>query len=213
MARIFICLLAIAGAYYYLKPAEDETKPPLRIEAATPAKPVDENKLLTVRLRRHAGRLAAYAKAKGYNRQTAFLIDMQRHSGQKRFFIYDLQGDSVFHAGLVAHGSCDAGFMEAAQFSNTPECGCSSLGRYKVSYAYRGNFGRSYKLEGLDSSNSNAFNRFIVLHAYSCVPDTETFPEPICNSRGCPMVSYNFRDTLASVIDKSRKPILMWVYN
>lgn len=65
----------------------------------------------------------------------------------------------------------------------------------------------------LDSSNSNAFQRTIVLHAYDCVPDEEVYPQPICNSLGCPMVSYKFLEELTSIIAKSRTPILLWIFN
>jgi hypothetical protein len=155
--------------------------------------------------------LKALARKKGYSTRYGFMIDMNIPSGKNRFFIYDLQKDSILHAGLVAHGSCNQAFRRTPYFYNTPHTGCSSDGIYKVGYRYSGRFGRSYKLYGLDSSNSNAFARNIVLHAYDCVPDAEIYPESLCNSLGCPMVSYRFRDTLSSFIDRSDKPILLWI--
>jgi hypothetical protein len=55
-----------------------------------------------------------------------------------------------------------------------------------------GRFGRAYKLYGLDSTNSQAFWRNIVLHSFSYVPEAETDPYLICNSLGCPMVEAGF---------------------
>ena len=159
-----------------------------------------------------SGELKTFAAEKGYATDVAFLIDMSLPSGRKRFFVYDLQADSLITAGLVAHGSCNQSFLEAGQYSNTPNSGCTSLGPYKVGYDYIGNFGKAYKLFGLDSTNNKAFERYVVLHAYTCVPHEETYPQPICNSLGCPMVSNAFLAKLEAIIDNSPRPILLWIY-
>lgn len=65
-----------------------------------------------------------------------------------------------------------------------PGSGCTSLGKYKIGGAYQGQFGLAYKLYGLDSTNSNAYQRNVVLHAYDRVPDNEVYKE-ICQSSGC----------------------------
>ena len=150
---------------------------------------------------------------KKYNGDICFLIDMRIASGKNRFFVYDINKDSVLIAGLVAHGSCDDGFQIIPEFSNTPNSGCSSTGKYRIGKSYYGNFGLAYKLHGLDSTNKNAFQRNIVLHAYECVPEQETYPVPICNSRGCPMIAPGFLNRLAPLIDQTKKPILLWVFN
>lgn len=154
-----------------------------------------------------------FALQKGFSNRIAFLLDMRLPSGRKRFFICDLQNDSVLAAGLVAHGSCNSRFLQTAQFANASGCGCSSVGRYKVAGAYEGRFGKAFKLVGLDSSNSNAYQRNVVLHAYGCVPDEECYPYPICNSLGCAMVSYKFLCAAAGFIEKEKKPVLLWIYD
>jgi len=133
-------------------------------------------------------------------------------SGKNRFFVYDLMKNNVVLSGLVAHGNCNTHFQEQATFSNKPNCGCSSSGKYKVGASYSGEFGKSYRLYGLDSSNSNAFKRAIVLHGFGPVPDDEIYPKILCNSFGCPMVSRSFLNKLSEIIDKSRKPILLLIY-
>ena len=138
---------------------------------------------------------------------------MHMHSGLKRVFVYDMIKNSVIVSGLVAHGSCDQYYLKAARFSNDRGGGCTSIGIYKVDYKYYGQYGKSYKLKGLQTSNSNAFNRAVVLHSYRCVPDEESYPNTICNSLGCPMVSPAFLNTLSYYIDHSNKPLLLWVYN
>ena len=165
------------------------------------------------RLHTKATLLKQYAVTHRFNGSRCFLVDMKVASGKNRFFVYDLEKDSVILAGLVAHGSCDAGFQTDPRFSNTPNGGCSSLGKYQIGNHYRGKFGLAYKLYGLDSSNSHAYGRNIVLHSYDCVPEQETDPIPICNSRGCPMVSPGFLDHLAFIIDGSEKPILLWIFD
>ncbi len=156
--------------------------------------------------------LKQFALANRFNASVCFLVDMNVASGKNRFFVYDMEKDSLVLAGLVAHGSCDAGFQVNPGFSNTANSGCSSLGKYKIGNHYLGNFGLAYKLYGLDSLNSHAYQRNIVLHSYDCVPKQETDPIPICNSRGCPMVSPGFLNQLAVIIDKSKKPMLLWIF-
>jgi hypothetical protein len=148
-----------------------------------------------------------------YNNTIFFLVDMQIHSGKKRFFVINMNNDSTIASGLVAHGVCGIFFSATASFSNVPNDGCSSLGRYKIGDKYTGRFGTSYKLYGLDSTNSNAFKRNIVLHSYYEIPDNEIYPAHVCNSLGCPMVSKKFFKTLSAIIDTSKKPVLLWIIN
>ena len=137
---------------------------------------------------------------------------MRIPSGKKRFFVYNLEKDSVEAAGLVAHGSGSYKGTSELFFSNKPNSNCTSLGKYKIGGSYNGKFGLAFKLYGLDNTNSNAFERFVVLHAHSCVPEEEVNPLPICESWGCPTVSPTFLTTLKEYIDSANKPILLWIY-
>jgi hypothetical protein len=159
-----------------------------------------------------ANKINAYAAQNGYSTKYCFLVDMSLASGRKRFFVYDLEDNSIVFSGLAAHGSCNETFLSRPRFSNASNCGCSSLGKYKVGEFYRGQYGKSFRLYGLDNSNSNAFKRAVVIHGYDCVPDQEIYPRVLCNSLGCVMVSYHFFDKLTRVIQKSDKPIVLWVY-
>lgn len=163
------------------------------------------------RLKERAAGLLSYAKRKGFNSEYAFLVDMKQASGNKRFYIYNLQKDSLMQTGLVTHGygSNNNGDIK---FSNTSGSNCTSLGRYKIGNAYNGRFGLAFKLHGLDSTNSNAINRFVVLHSHPCVPDNEVFPQSICMSQGCPTVSTLFLQTLKTYIEKSKQPILLYIF-
>jgi hypothetical protein len=153
-----------------------------------------------------------YALEKGFSTAYCFFVDMSIHSGRKRFFVYDLEINRVIMSGLVSHGSCNGIFLDQAKFSNTPGGNCTSQGKYKVGEKYSGQYGKSYKLYGLERTNSNAYRRAIVLHSYSCIPDEEIYPRVACNSSGCAGVSPAFFAKLSSIIDRSNKPIVLWIY-
>lgn len=153
----------------------------------------------------------SFIKQKGFNNNHCFLIDMSLPSGQNRFFIYDLKKDSLQSTGLVAHGNCYEYWLEGRKYSNKVGSGCTSLGKYKIGGHYTGKWGYSYKLYGLDSSNNNALERTVVLHSHSCVPETEV-TEEICQSNGCPTVAPIFLEQLKQIINASKKPVLLWIY-
>jgi L,D-transpeptidase catalytic domain len=173
----------------------------------------DMRKATLVRLEKYTGAVKAYTIKNNFNNRYCFLIDMKMASGSKRFFVYDLKNDSILLAGLVTHGSGLNNFTDSAVFSNVPGSNCTSLGKYKIGKSYFGTFGLAYKLYGLDKTNSNAFDRFVVLHSHPCVPDYEITPRHICRSWGCPTISPLFLNQLKMYIDRSDKPILLWIFN
>jgi hypothetical protein len=151
-----------------------------------------------------------FARQKGFNENTCFLIDMSVSSGKNRFYVYNMEKDSIVNSGLVTHGRCNQIWLEGRKYSNVSGCGCTSLGRYKIGYPYRGTFGLAYKLYGLDKTNSNAFKRYIVLHSHECVPENPV-GDDICQSDGCPTVSPGFLKELKPMIENSSKPNLLWI--
>ena len=147
-----------------------------------------------------------------YNPDFVFLVDMKIPSGKNRFFVYDLRIDSIIDRGLVAHGSgSETGVYGKLRFSNVPNSLCTSVGKYSIGHSYNGQFGKAYKLHGLEQTNSNAMARNIVLHKYDTMPYDEQ-AGPICNSFGCPMVSVKFYERLQQLIDASAKPIILEIY-
>jgi hypothetical protein len=151
-------------------------------------------------------------KTPKYNSDIAFFLDMNIESGKNRFFIYDLKHKKLINKGLVGHGSgSETGIEGKLRFSNTKNSNCSSLGKYAIGGSYSGRFGKAYKLYGLDKTNSNAFDRNIVLHKYADVPFEEQL-YPICNSLGCPMVNDKFFGILEKTIDNSKKKIILVMY-
>ena len=152
-----------------------------------------------------------FCKGKQFNTEVAFLINMEIESGENRFFVVDLASKKILKSGLVTHGRCNQNWLVGRKYGNAVGCGCTSLGKYKIGKPYHGRFGLAYKLYGLDSTNNNAFARFVVLHSHECVPEKEVAPAPICQSDGCPTVAPAFLKELAAVIDKSERPVLLWI--
>lgn len=151
-------------------------------------------------------------KGSNYNTKIAFLVDMRIKSGKNRFFVYDLVNNKVLDQGLVAHGSgSETPIRGELKFSNEPNSNCTSLGRYSIEKGYKGIFGKAYKLNGLDETNSNAFKRAIVLHHYSAVPHDEQ-EYYISRSHGCPMVNEEFFKRIEKIIDSSKSKIILDIY-
>lgn len=147
-----------------------------------------------------------------YNKEIAFFLDMGIMSGKNRFFVYDLKNNKIIDEGLVAHGlGSETGVEGQLQFSNTSNSLSTSLGKYSIGSHYKGKFGKAYKLYGLDKTNSNAFNRSIVLHKYSKVPYEEQ-DATICHSFGCPMVNVKYFERIEKIIDNSQSNIILSIY-
>ena len=159
--------------------------------------------------------LKTYLKGKKYNQNTAVFIDFKIPSNKFRFFIYDLQNDKILEKGLVAHGSGSVINPERSgtelTFSNVENSYQSSLGKFEIANSYVGNFGKSYRLKGLEKSNNLAMKRAIVIHSLSCVGDEEQ-ENLLCLSLGCPMLSPKFLETVAKYIDASKNPIILYAF-
>ncbi len=154
-----------------------------------------------------------FSRQHGLNSQIAVLVDFGLHSGRYRCFVVKLPEGRVVEQGLIAHGSGKNG-LEAGerQYSNLPDSYLSSLGIYKTGGSYMGSFGLAYKLHGLEASNSKAYERFIVLHGFPCVTDSEE-GGILCQSLGCPAVSPAFMKILHKIIGHSSLPVLLWIYD
>jgi len=211
--KIFISFLLLLGTItvfgylYWYKPKFANA-----IKSSARSEKVEVNKTVNLRLKQKAGLIRSYIESGNFSEEYCFLIDMRIASGKKRFFVYNLQKDSVELSGLVTHGSGSSVGTADLYFSNTSNSNCTSLGKYKIGNSYNGKFGLAYKLYGLDRTNSKAFERFVVLHAHDCVPNDEIDPLSICESWGCPTVSPTFLTELKKYIDKAEAPILLWIY-
>jgi hypothetical protein len=199
---VIILLIAACGIYSIYNSESSLPKEVITLDHST------EDKLAT-----HVKEVQLFiSKNPKYNDAIAFFIDMKIHSGKNRFFIYDLKKNEVIDQGLVAHGSgSETGIVGELKFSNANNSLSTSLGKYCIGASYNGRFGKAYKLYGLDTTNSNAFERNVVLHKYSKVPYEEQ-EDAICNSLGCPMVHEKFFERIENILDNSEKSIILEIY-
>lgn len=165
-----------------------------------------------LKIQSKAASAKVFVRQNHFDTSVCFLIDMSLPANHNRFFVYDFSDDSIQTSGLVAHGNCNKYWLEGRKYGNEIGCGCTSLGKYKIGNSYYGRFGLAFKLYGLDKTNSNAFNRFVVLHSHDCMPDHEV-EEEVCQSNGCPMISAKFLKKLSRIIKNSKPPVLLWIFD
>ncbi len=96
--------------------------------------------------------------------QTLTIVDYSRSLYQRRMWVIDMARNKTLFNSLVAHG-IGSGSANATSFSNIPNSASSSLGLYLTGNAYRGQFGYSMRLIGLDTGfNDQAESRALVVH-------------------------------------------------
>jgi hypothetical protein len=166
-----------------------------------------------------AEELYAYCQERGYNTQIGILVDYSLYSGRNRYFVWDFaKGEAVVSS--VSPLGCGKGRSYGrGKFSNDPGSQCTSLGHYKIGKERQMNSlnRKCFELDGLDSSNSNARSRLILLHP-SSLPSISVYPLPIISaipySAGCITMPFSKYDETAKLLKSvGDKPVIMWVYN
>jgi len=150
------------------------------------------------------------------NREICILVDYSLPSGCNRLWVWDFAQQKKIFECPVAHGrgkgkKCKGGRKDTACFSNEPETWLSSLGHARIAERYEGEFGTSYRLDGLDITNSNLRQRFIVLHGHKSVPEKPIFPLPSSRSKGCLVVANKNMARLDELL-QSRQNVLLVCY-
>lgn len=127
------------------------------------------------------------------------IVNFDLHSAKRRLFVFDVTGRRVASY-LCAHGKGSEGDEDdgiADVFLNKSGSKASSLGIYRCAETYHGENGYSLKLDGLETTNSNARSRFIVMHGADYV--SEEFAERhsrIGRSEGCPALDHQHARTV-----------------
>jgi hypothetical protein len=121
------------------------------------------------------------------NHDTIAIADFSLPSRTPRFHVVDLTSGHV-SSHLVAHGRgsdpAHTGWLH--RFSNAPGSHATSDGAYRTGGLYSGAHGRSIRLTGLDTTNSNALPRAIVVHAAWYVnPEMARSHGALGRSEGC----------------------------
>ena len=173
----------------------------------------------TVKINEKAEEALLFCKSNGYNTDFCILVDMKIHSGKYRLFVYDFKAKSVEREALCAHGcGKDNKKSTGSQplFSNEEGSLLTSLGKYKIGIRSYSQWGINvhYKLHGLDTTNSNAFNRIVVLHSYTPVPSKEMYPVhlPMGWSYGCPVTDDETMTYLDGKLKNAKKSVLLWIF-
>jgi hypothetical protein len=119
------------------------------------------------------------------------IVDFSQSSTSKRFYIMDIEKQTVLFHTYVSHGR-NSGKEFATSFANKPQSFKSSLGFYLTTSVYKGkgDQGLSLRLKGLEKDiNHHAEQRGIVIHGASYV--SESFIKKcgrLGRSQGCPAV-------------------------
>jgi hypothetical protein len=190
MQKQFILLVTVLGVFTMLLGCNESQRESKRHRLNTTPF-VEKTKEF---LQQHPGR---------YNDEVFFVADLEQPKQSARFSVISLKTGDILAASHVLNGRQDE--QGRVIYSNVPESYTSSRGFAKVSERYMGQFGKAFKLDGLEATNSNMRRRAIVLHAYPGVGASASF-----NSQGCPTVSPSFLEELDEYyIKPSRKPILL----
>lgn len=126
-----------------------------------------------------------------WRRDKVGIVDFGRPSQEPRLFVVDMMAGSV-RSYLVAHGRGSDpehdGWLKT--FSNVPGSLATSRGAYATMQWYKGKYGSSMRLEGLDADNNLALDRAIVVHeAWYSAPDMIGKWGKLGRSEGCFAVS------------------------
>jgi hypothetical protein len=190
---------------------------------STPANSLETAELLVearnARIDEKAKEALSFCNANKCNTEFCILIDMKIHSGKYRMFIYDFKNQKVEKKALVTHGVGKGDKISTGAeplFSNEKGSWLTSLGKYKTGERDYSNWGINvhYKLHGLDTGNSNAFERMIVLHSYTPVPSYEIYPFhlPLGWSQGCPVTDDETMAWLDTKLINNEEPVLLWIF-
>lgn len=138
------------------------------------------------------------------------IVDFSQSSRSKRFYILDMDKDSLAWHTYVAHGK-NSGVDMARSFSNEFNSNKSSLGFYVTKSTYHGKHGLSLRIDGLEHGfNDNAEARGVVVHGASYVNAGRVNSDYMGRSQGCPALPQN---EYAEVIDIIKDGSVLFVYN
>ena len=142
-------------------PALEPAPPPLPLVA--PYDPAYDRRVLGL-----AKREIERAGAQVWRNDIVGVADFARPSTLPRLHFANLENGTV-RSFYVAHGRgsdpAHSGFLQ--NFSNIPGSEATSRGSYLTCEWYKGKYGTSIRLVGLDSDNSTALDRAIVVHPAS----------------------------------------------
>lgn len=137
------------------------------------------------------------------------IIDMSASANTKRFYLINMETQTVEHKSVVAHGQ-NSGSEYAKRFSNKVNSHQTSLGFYKTAETYTGKHGFSLRLDGLEYSNNKARERAVVIHEADYTnPDYIKKNGRLGRSWGCPSLP---KKDYTSIINKIKEGSCLFIY-
>lgn len=155
--------------------------------------------------------LRAWCQRHDYNMRIAIFVDLSLHSGRNRFVVWDFERESPVLICPVSHGSGSRKAHKRSAYavvSNDDGSHLSSLGRALVAERYEGRYGVAYRLDGLDSSNSNLRSRCVVLHSWRYTTSFPIYPFPTVGSFGCPVISRKMMARLDKILQGESRVVM-----
>lgn len=161
-----------------------------------------------------AEELYHFCQKGGYNTRVALMMNLKRHSGRRRFVVWDFQQKRALCSFPASHGSGSARShirSAYARCSNEDGSHLSSLGKALVAERYEGRYGVAYRLDGLQESNSALRARNVVLHGWQYTTSLPIFPLPTVGSWGCPVLSRRAMRIVDEILQREEK-VVLWLY-
>ncbi|MDE6304542.1 MAG: murein L,D-transpeptidase catalytic domain family protein [Paramuribaculum sp.] len=156
--------------------------------------------------------LMRYCKDNSLCYDYCIIVDFSIYSGKDRLFIVDLPNNKILYSSLCAHGiGKDFECIIKPKFSNEAGSNLSSLGHYKLGLSRKTSQYdlNAIELFGLDSTNSNAYTRGILIH--DGLPDVKIIGLPCLPiSQGCFTIPSDTYKTINDIKEKYSKPMLLY---
>lgn len=143
------------------------------------------------------------------NPEVMGIVDYTKPSNEKRFFLLDMKENKILKQTYVSHAK-NTGLDMAVHFSNRRNSLQNSLGFYLTKDTYRGEYGYSLVLQGLEEGfNSNAEERRIVMHGGDFAEEKylKTYGF-LGRSWGCPVVPIS---EAVPIIDKLKHGHVLFI--
>lgn len=166
---------------------------------------------LRSRVTERAQALREFCGREGYNTHVALFVDLSRHSGRRRFVVWDMERNVPIFTCPVSHGSGSKRShvrSAYAALSNEDGSHLSSLGRALIAERYEGRYGVAYRLDGLDATNNNLRPRCVVLHGWEHTTSFPIFPCATVGSFGCPVLSRKMMRRVDELLQQHDRVIL-----
>ncbi len=176
----------------------DESAETLKVSRLNNYQHLDPKRLVPTDLLQKAVNFFDVNKSRFKNQNYITIVDFAPRSDAYRLFIINLKTGVVerYHTTHGVNSDTDRdGYAES--FSNVSGSKQSSLGYVRTAEVYSGSFGRSLRLDGLSTTNSNIRARSVVFHGWQPTVEAHQIQ---AMSWGCITTDLRLRDRLIDFI-------------